>query len=226
MATSMDRYWHCLSLCLLVLVMTSAYASNDDQELKSKRLCSQCLKCESSKCPPSEAYPHLTAFDDTLIAGALQSDFVDLNDRGVYSVPDIKGGQSPNLNAYYGWKSTSGSASGFHRFSNYMDKCSGGQTYLTVDKHGTVSLRLLSSLESLAEADWKSINAPKKLNHRQFRFWVSHSTRKCLTVFGGKTKKRRVGVSECKFNGANPYQLFAFRFHYHKAFCCCGVHNE
>lgn len=57
----------------------------------------------------------MTAFDDTLIAGALQSDYVDLNDKGIYSVPDIKGGQSAKLNAYFGWKSTSGSASGYHR---------------------------------------------------------------------------------------------------------------
>ncbi|XP_008243081.1 PREDICTED: uncharacterized protein LOC103341346 [Prunus mume] len=223
----MDRHWHCLSLCLLlVLVIPNAYAANDAPDLKSKRLCSQCSKCDSSKCPASEAYPHMTAFDGTLIAGALQSDYVDLNDKGIYSVPDIKGGQSAKLNAYFGWKSTSGSASGYHRFSNYMDKCSGGQTYLTVDEHGKVSLRLLSSLKNLAEADWKSFNPPKKLNHREFRFWVSHSTGKCLTVFGGNTKKRTVGVAECKFDGSNPYQLFAFRFHYHKAFCCCGVHNE
>ncbi|CAK9178658.1 unnamed protein product, partial [Ilex paraguariensis] len=79
------------------------------------------------------------------------------------------------------------------RFSNYMDKCSGGQNYLTVDKHGE-SLLSLKSLESLAEADWKSINPPKKLNHRGFRFWVSRCTEKCLTV--GNTKKRTVGVAE------------------------------
>jgi hypothetical protein len=41
----------------------------------------------------------MTAFDDTLIAGALQSDYVDANDRGVYSVPDIKGGTSSKYNA-------------------------------------------------------------------------------------------------------------------------------
>jgi len=168
----------------------------------------------------------MTAFDDTLIAGALQSDYVDLHDKGVYSVPNVKGGESTKYNAYFGWKSTSGSASGYHRFSNYMDKCSGGQTYLTVDKHGKVSLRSLRSLESLADADWKSYNPPKKLNHREFRFWVSRSTGKCLTVFGGNGKKRIVGVVNCKFDGSNRYQLFAFRFHYHKAFCCCGVQNE
>ncbi|KAL7176684.1 hypothetical protein ACSBR2_030100 [Camellia fascicularis] len=107
-----------------------------------------------------------------------------------------------------------------------MDKCSGGQSYLTVDKNGKVSLRSLSSLENLAEADRKSINPPKNLNHQEFRFWVSNSSGKCLTVFGGKKEKRTVGVADCKFDGSNPYQLFAFRFHYHKAFCCCGLHNN
>ncbi|KAL2529920.1 uncharacterized protein Fot_22521 [Forsythia ovata] len=106
-----------------------------------------------------------------------------------------------------------------------MNKCSNA-SYLTVDKHGTVSLRALESLNSLAEADWKSIAPPKKLNHREFRFWMSQSTGKCLTVFGGKTEKRSVGISDCKFDGSNPYQLFAFRFHYHKTFCCCGQYNE
>ena len=114
----------------------------------------------------------------------------------------------------------------YNRFSNFMDKCSGGQSYLTVDKLGKVSLRSLSSLESLAEADWKSINPPKELNHREFRFWLSGSTGQCLTVFGGKTIKRSLGVAECKLDGSNPSQLFAFRFQYHKAFCCCGLHNE
>lgn len=109
-----------------------------------------------------------------------------------------------------------------------MDKCSSGQSYLTVDKHGKVSLRSLSSLESSSEADWKSFNPPKKYNHREFRFWQSGSTGKCLTVLGmgGKSKKRTVGVSDCKFDGSNPFQLFAFRFHYHFAFCCCGIHNQ
>lgn len=114
----------------------------------------------------------------------------------------------------------------YYRFSNYMDKCSRAESYLSVDKHGKVSLRSLSSLESLAEADWKSINPPKKLNHREFPFWQSRSTGKCLAVFAGKTSKRSVGVGECKFDGSNPYQLFKFGFHYHKAFCCCGLHNE
>ncbi|GMP78942.1 hypothetical protein CsSME_00034688 [Camellia sinensis var. sinensis] len=80
-----------------------------------------------------------------------------------------------------------------------MDKCSGGQSYLTVDKNGRVSLR---------------------------SFWVSNSSGKCLTVSGGKKEKRTMGVADCKFDGSNPYQLFAFRFHYHKAFCCCGLHNN
>lgn len=113
-----------------------------------------------------------------------------------------------------------------NRFSNYMDKCSGGQNYLTVDKHGKVSLRALRSLESLAEADWKSYNPPAHLNHGEYRFWMSRSTGKCLTVFGGKSKKRTVGVAECKFDGENLGQLFAFRFHYHNNFCCCNIHNN
>lgn len=106
-----------------------------------------------------------------------------------------------------------------------MDKCSDGQSYLTVDKHGKVRLRGLNSLENLAEAEWKSIAPPPEYNHREFRFWISHSTGKCLTVFGGNSKKRIVGVADCRFDGSNKGQLFAFRFHYHKAFCCCGIHN-
>ncbi|KAJ4833639.1 hypothetical protein Tsubulata_001261 [Turnera subulata] len=213
---------HSFFLCLFLLAMSQCSVDG----LKSVKLCSQCSKCHTKSCPPSEAYPHMTAFDDTLIASALQSDFVGANATGVYSVPYFKGGTSAKYNDYFGWQSTSGSASGYHRFSNYMDKCAGGQTYLTVDKHGKVTLRPLKALESLAEADWKSINPPKKLNHRGFRFWLSHSTGKCLTVFGGKKIKRTVGVADCKFDGSNPFQLFAFRFHYHKAFCCCSVHND
>ncbi|CAI9762920.1 unnamed protein product [Fraxinus pennsylvanica] len=213
-----------LSLALLVLAIAQSASVNGGKHMKSDLLCSQCSVCDSDKCPPSEAYPHMTAFDDTLIAGALQSDYVSSKDKGVYSVPNIKGGESEKYNEYYGWESTSGSADSFHRFRNYMSKCS-SESYLTVDKHGTVSLRALESLESLGEADWKSINPPKMLNHREFRFWMSRSTGKCLTVFGGKTEKR-VGVSDCKFDGSNPYQLFAFRFHFHKAFCCCGQYNE
>lgn len=106
-----------------------------------------------------------------------------------------------------------------------MDKCS-DETYLTVDKHGNLKLRALKKLSTLADADWKSINPPKKLNHREFRFWVSRSTGKCLTVFEAKTQKRAVGVADCEFDGSNPFQLFAFRFHYHNAFCCCGKHNQ
>ncbi len=104
-----------LFLCLLVLVMPHAFV-NGAGNLKSDRLCSQCSKCDTSICPPSEAFPHMTAFDNTLIAGALQSDYVDFNDRGVYSVPNIIGGESTTFNAYYGWKSNSGSASGFHSY--------------------------------------------------------------------------------------------------------------
>ncbi|KAI9191444.1 hypothetical protein LWI28_008551 [Acer negundo] len=220
----MDRNY--LLLCLLILFVIQYSHLDGVTALKSEKLCSMCSHCDSSQCPASEAYPHMTAFDDRLIAGALQSDYVDSNDRQLYSVPDVKGGQSEQYNAYFGWKSSSGSASGYHRFSNYMDKCSGGQSYLTVDKEGKVSLRSLNSLERLSEADWKSYNPPPKFNHREFRFWVSHSIGKCLTVFPGKTTKHIVGVAECKFDGSNVNQLFAFRFHYHKAFCCCGVHNE
>ncbi|XP_030528101.1 uncharacterized protein LOC115739236 [Rhodamnia argentea] len=157
--------------------------------LKSEFLCGQCSKCDTSTCPPNEAYPHKTAWDNTLIAGALQSDYVAANDRGVYSVSNIVGGKSAKYNAYFGWQSSSGSDSDYHRLSNYMDKCSGGQSYLTVDKHGKVSLRSLKSLENIAGADWKSINPPKKFNHREFRFWVSGSTGKCLTVFYGNSEK-------------------------------------
>ncbi|OAY51347.1 uncharacterized protein LOC122723630 [Manihot esculenta] len=218
---NMNRY--CLLIVFLQAVITHLSVIDG---LKSEKLCSQCSTCDSNQCPASDAYPHMTAFDDTLIAGALQSDYVDANDRGVYSVPNVKGGTSAKYNAYFGWESTSGSASGYHRFRNYMDRCSGGQSYLTVDKHGEVRLRSLESLKSLAEADWKSINPPNKLNHRGFRFWVSHSTGKCLTVLGGKKDKKTVGVAKCKFDGSNAFQLFAFRFHYHKAFCCCRVQNE
>ncbi|KAK9162450.1 hypothetical protein Syun_003352 [Stephania yunnanensis] len=222
----MDRISFSLHIVVIVLVVFCSNVGNAGK-LNSEWLCSQCTKCDASQCPASEAYPHMTAWDDTLIAAALQSDYVDIRDRGIYSVPKMKGGQSHNFNSYYGWKSTSGSASGYHRFSNYMDKCSGGQNYMTVDEHGKVVLQSLRSLENIAQADWKSINPPKELNHQEYRFWVSHATGKCLTVFGGKKdEKRLVGVSECKFDGSNPYQLFAFRFHYKKAFCCCGQNNE
>ncbi|KAH7560597.1 hypothetical protein JRO89_XS10G0051300 [Xanthoceras sorbifolium] len=215
-----------LLLCLLVVQFVIHTHFDGVRALKSDKLCSLCSKCDSSKCPASEAYPHMTAFDDRLIAGALQSDYVDSNDRGVYSVPDVKGSESEKYNSYFGWKSTSGSSSGYHRFSNYMDKCSGGQSYLTVNRQGKVSLRSLKSVERLSEADWKSFNPPKKLNHREVWFWVSRSTGKCLTVFPGKTMKHIVRVADCKFDGSNVNQFFAFRYHYHKAFCCCGVQNE
>lgn len=94
-----------------------------------------------------------------------------------------------------------------HRFRNYMDRCSGGQSYITVDKKGKVSLRSYKALQSLGEADWKSINPPKRLNHREFRFWVNRSTGKCLAVFEEKTDKRTVGVSECKLDGSNTSSL-------------------
>ncbi|KAK1293849.1 hypothetical protein QJS10_CPA16g00038 [Acorus calamus] len=151
---------------LLTLAIANTHFTLADEKLQSKKLCRQCSGCKANQCPASESYPHMTAWDNSLIAGALQSDYVPAYNRGVYSVPDIKGGTSKTFNSYYGWESTSGSASGFH------------------------------------------------------------STGKCLTVFGGNTNKRVVGVAECKLDGSNPYQLFAFRFHYHKAFCCCGLHNE
>ncbi|KAH7547646.1 hypothetical protein FEM48_Zijuj01G0331900 [Ziziphus jujuba var. spinosa] len=132
----------------------------------------------------------MTAFDDTLIAAALQSDYVESRDRGLLAM-------------------------------------AGGQTYLTANKHGRVRLRSLNSLETLAEADWKSINPPVELNHREFRSWVSHSTGKCLTVFKGKSQNNQtLRTSDCKFDGSNLFQLFAFRFHYHKTFCCCGIYDD
>ncbi|KAM3749984.1 hypothetical protein ACB098_04G002600 [Castanea mollissima] len=214
-----------LFLCLVVLqVMPHAFV-NGARYLKSDRLCSQCSKCDTSECPPSEAYPHITAFDDTLIAGALQSDYVGLNDRKLHNIIDWQMLKLSIL-LQISYKQTCHDNECDIWFGNYMDKCSGGQSYLTVDMQGKVSLRLLNSLESLAEADWKSINPPTKFNHHAFGFWLSCSTGQCLTVFGGKTSKRTVGVAECKMDGSNPYQLFAFRFHYHKAFCCCGLHNE
>ncbi|KAG6767725.1 hypothetical protein POTOM_028940 [Populus tomentosa] len=194
----MDRC--CLSVFLLVLALTR---SNVDG-LKSDNLCR-----------------------------ASQSDYVDANDRGVYSVPDINGGTSSKYNAYLAGNlllvqpnTRLFNVTMEHGFRNYMDRCSGGQSYLTVDKKGKVCLRSLKALQSLGEADWKSINPPKRLNQREFRFWVNRSTGKCLTVFEEKTDKRTVGVSVCKLDGSNTCQLFAFRFHYHKAFCSCGVHNE
>ncbi|KAI3962194.1 hypothetical protein MKX01_030744 [Papaver californicum] len=200
----------------VVLIIIQVSVAHGTIKLNSEKLCSQCSKCEASQCPPSESYPHMTTFDDSLIASALQSDHVGIGDRGVYSVPNVIGGVSTNSNSYYGWKSTSGSESGYHRFSNYMDKCSEGQTYLSVDKKGKVAI-----------PNWKSINPPSNLNHREVRFWVSHSTGKCLTVLGGKNKLKRVlGLTECRFDGSNLNQLFAFRFHYHKAFCCCGIFNN
>lgn len=100
----------------VILISSSATANGGFLDLKSKLLCSQCSKCDSRQCPPTESYPHMTAWDDSLVAGALQSDYVDAGDRGVYSVPNVKGGDSKEYNSYFGWKSTSGSASGYHRY--------------------------------------------------------------------------------------------------------------
>jgi len=106
-----------LSLSLMVLLLAHTAATALAKQLKSPRLCSQCSACDVRRCPPSEAYPHITAYDNSLIAGALQSDFVPIGDLGIYAVPNIKGGESDEYNEYYGWQSTSGSASGFHRYS-------------------------------------------------------------------------------------------------------------
>lgn len=115
----MDRYNRVFTLGVLLVVALATtprlLVDGATGHLKSEKLCSECSKCDTKKCPPSEAYPHMTTFDDTLIAGALQSDYVESKDRGVYSVPNIKGGESAEFNAYYGWQSTSGSASGHHR---------------------------------------------------------------------------------------------------------------
>lgn len=110
---------HCLSLCLVGLLLRHFHFKGAEA-LRSDKLCSQCSKCDSSKCPASEAYPHMTGFDDSLIVGALQSDYVEANDRGVYSVPDVKGGESEEYNSNFGWKCTSGSASGYHRFGFFI----------------------------------------------------------------------------------------------------------
>lgn len=111
----MDRY-KSFFLALLVIGICHAFAEGAPNKMKSERLCNQCSTCDTSRCPASEAYPHMTAFDNTLIAGALQSDYVDAKDRGVYSVPNIVGGESKEFNAYFGWQSTSGAASGYHRY--------------------------------------------------------------------------------------------------------------
>lgn len=112
---NMEKLRLSLSFMILLFIFHSKFDGANAAKLNSDKLCSQCSNCESKQCPASEAYPHMTAFDNTLIAGALQSDFVDSYDRAVYSVPDIKGGESEEYNAYFGWKSTSGSASGYHR---------------------------------------------------------------------------------------------------------------
>ncbi|KAK6138623.1 hypothetical protein DH2020_027648 [Rehmannia glutinosa] len=145
---------YCLSLAI-VLAVTQATIVCGNGNMKSERLCSQCTACDTNKCPPSEAYPHMTAFDDSLVAGALQSDYVSSKDRGVYSVPDIKGGASTENNSYFGWESTSGSASGYHR--NYMDKCS-DESYLTVDKHDSGFLIVQESvLQFLGKTEKRTV---------------------------------------------------------------------
>ncbi|KAI8003963.1 hypothetical protein LOK49_LG08G01926 [Camellia lanceoleosa] len=187
----METYRLYFGMLMLVMANTLlgfvAVTASGAGHLKSDGLCSQCSKCDtSSQCPASEAYPHMTGYDDSLIASALQSDYVSSKDTGIYSVPNIKGGESDKYNAYYRG----------NLLLVQLPAITGGQSYLTVDKNGKVSLRSLSSLENLAETDWKSINPPKNLNHQEFRFWVSNSSGKCLTVFGGKKEKRTVGVAD------------------------------
>lgn len=99
----------------IALALVQAVVADGSVRMKSELLCSQCKKCDTDKCPPSDSYPHMTAFDNSLIAGALQSDYVRYEDRGVYSVPNVEGGVSTNNRSYFGWESTSGSASGYHR---------------------------------------------------------------------------------------------------------------
>lgn len=103
-----------LSVAALLISIQAAIVGGAAR-IETGRLCSQCTACDTDKCPPSEAYPHMTAVDDTLIAGALQSDYVSSTDRGVYSVPSVLGGESTKNVSYFGWESTSGSASGYHR---------------------------------------------------------------------------------------------------------------
>lgn len=97
----------------LVILLTFFSALIDAKHLKkSELLCRQCSSCDTNKCPPSESYPHMTAYDDSLISAALQSDYVSSKDRKIYSVPNFQGA---DINSYYGWESSSGSASGYHR---------------------------------------------------------------------------------------------------------------
>ncbi|KAK2653864.1 hypothetical protein Ddye_013720 [Dipteronia dyeriana] len=104
-----------LLLCLLIMFMIQYSYLEGVKALKSEKLYSRCSNCDSSQCLASETYPHIIAFDGRLVAGALQSDYVNSNDRGLYLVHDVKGGQSKQYNAYFGWKSTSGSAYGYQR---------------------------------------------------------------------------------------------------------------
>ncbi|CAK9170516.1 unnamed protein product, partial [Ilex paraguariensis] len=74
---------------LLVLAMSHTHeafvdGAGDNSHLKSDLLCSQCSKCDSSKCPPTESYSHMTTHDDSLIAAALQSDYANSKDRCLF----------------------------------------------------------------------------------------------------------------------------------------------
>lgn len=105
-----------ISSCWILILLTTSYrCAGVAPALKSEKLCSQCTRCSTKSCHLGEAFLHTTAWDNTLIAGALQYDYVEAQDGGVYSVPNIVGGTSAEYNAYFGWQSTSGSASGYHR---------------------------------------------------------------------------------------------------------------
>ncbi|KAL3506982.1 hypothetical protein ACH5RR_032364 [Cinchona calisaya] len=106
----------------------------------------------------------MIAHDKSLIAGALQSDYVSSEDRGVYSVPDIKGGESSKLMLIMAGNQLLVIIDSGTTWTNAHK----GQSYLMVDRHSKVRLRAMSSLDNLAGADWKSINPLKELNNSEF----------------------------------------------------------
>lgn len=69
-----------------------------------------------------------------------------------------------------------------------MDKCS-DESYLSLDKHRTVKVGALKKLTTLSQADWKSVDPPKKLNHHEFKFWASRSTGKIPYGIQGKDRE-------------------------------------
>lgn len=105
-----------------------------------------------------------------------------------------------------------------------MDKCSNNRL-LMAKKDLTIGINKMTK-ENLASAEWKRINAPKNVNHKGFNFWVLRSTGLCLAVGKGKGQKRPMVMEKCKLDGSNTRQLFALRFHYRGAFCCCNLHNQ